>query len=177
MTRHRAWAGVAALLLLVGAAACGGDDKDGTFGAGPAEGQGGSNAGAGGGSEGGPCDLLEVSEIEAEFGDRGAVADGEALGFSCSWAVGDISDPSSGIVGVTKARGAGSPEQSMAEIRDLSTNPVEVEGLGDEAFFDFGTLWFRSGDITFSVSAFFGSDLPDKEEKLTTLAQHVLDSA
>jgi hypothetical protein len=174
MTRHRAWAGVATLLLLVGAAACGGDDKDGTFGAGPAEGQGDPNAGSGGSPDGGPCDLLEVSEIEAAFGDHGAVADGKALGFSCSWDVGDVEEPGSGIVVVTKARGAGSPEQSLAEIRDMDSNPVEVEGVGDEACLCSGGLWFRSGDITLSVTAFFSSGESDKA-KLTTLAQHMLD--
>lgn len=194
MMGRTARAGVVTLLLLVGAvAACGGDggsgDGDGT-GLGPSGGdKGDANGEAGGGdggsgdgdggdsAEGDPCSLLEVSEIETEFGDRGAVADGERLGFSCAWQVGDISDPSSGIVVITRARGAGSPEQSMAEIRDLESNPVDVEGVGDEACLCSGGLWFRSGAITFSVTASFGDDVPDVEEKLTTLAQHMLDRA
>lgn len=177
--RHGAWAGAAALLLLVGAAACGDDDDGGgpgAIGGSDAEGSGGANDGGGGGG-GDVCSLLEVAEIEAEFGDHGTVADGEPLGISCSWEIGDMSEPGSGVVGITSARGAGSPEQSMAEIRDLSLDPIEVEGIGDEAFLDSGILWFRSGDRTFSVSAFFSADIPNVEDKLTPLARHILDRA
>lgn len=171
MTGYRVRVGLVTLLLLVGAAACGDDDDSlgGTSGAGPIGGQGDADTGAD------ACSLLEVSEIEAEFGDNGAVADGELLGFSCSWEVGGTGGARSGVVVVTKARGAGSPEQSLAEIRDLDSSPVEVAGVGDEACLCSGGLWFRSGDITFSVSAFFGQDVLDKEAKLTTLAHHMLD--
>jgi hypothetical protein len=172
MIGHKVRAGLVVTLLLVGAAACGDDDDlGGTTGVDPAGDAGGAN---GGGSGGDACSLLEVSEIEAEFGDHGAVADGELLGFSCSWEVGDIDDPGSGIVVVTKARGAGSPEQSLAEIRGMESNPVEVDGVGDEACLCSGGLWFRSGAITLSVTAFFSSEDADKA-KLVTLAQHMLD--
>lgn len=184
--RRNGLAGVITLLLLVGAAACGGDDKDGGLGARPAQDQGDASADGGGGdgdgaggSEGDPCSLLEVSEIKAEFGDRGAVAEGEALGFSCSWEVGDLSDTGSGAgsVGVTRARSAPSAEEAIAEIRDLSLDPVEVEGLGDEALFDFSMLWFRSGDVLFSVSAFFNTEYDNVQEKLLSLAHRMLDRA
>jgi hypothetical protein len=128
--------------------------------------------GPGAGSDEGPCSLLAVSEIEAAFGDQGTVADGEALGFSCAWEVG-----ATGIVVVTRARGAGAPGQSLDEIRDLDSDPVEVDGVGDEACLCSGGLWFRSGDVTMSVTASFGSDVPDVEEKLKTLAGSMVERA
>lgn len=175
--------GVITLLLLVGAAACGGDDSggplgEGNVGADSSGGNKGSGEGDGAGGVGGdPCSLLEVSEIEAAFGEHGAVAEGKPLGFSCGWDVGDVAERGSGVVAITRARGAGSPEQSLAEIRDLSSNPIEVEGVGDEAFFDGASLWFRSGPITFSVNAYFSFDnspAAESQEELTTLARHML---
>ena len=169
MTGPRVQLGAVALLLLAGVVAgCGGDDGD--DGAAP-----GADPGAG--AEDGPCSLLDVAEIEAVFGDVGAVADGEELGISCAWEVGDPTDPGSGLVVVTRARGAGSAEQSLAEIRDVSDDPVEVEGVGDEACLCSGGLWFRSGDITFSVTPSFGDDVPGMDEKLAALARNMLERA
>lgn len=168
-------AGLITLLLLVGTAACGDDGSGGPIGG--ADGSGGDKGSGDGGDGGDVCALLEVSEIEEAFGEHGAVADGEPLGISCTWEIGDVAEAGSGVVGITRARGAGTPEQSMAEIRDLVSNPIEVDDLGDEAFFDGSSLWFRSGPITFSVSAYFSfgeaSDAED-QEKLLTLARQVL---
>jgi len=162
MTGPRARWTAATLLLLGIAAGCGGDDGGGAAA---------TDKGPGVGSEG-PCALLEVSDIEAVFGEQGAVADGEALGFSCAWEIGDT-----GIVVVTRARGAGSPGQSLDEIRDLDSDPVEVDGVGDEACLCSGGLWFRAGEVTFSVTPSFSSDVPDVEEKLQTLAGLMLERA
>ncbi|HEY3142369.1 MAG TPA: hypothetical protein VGJ86_14620 [Acidimicrobiales bacterium] len=174
----KARAGMVTLLLLVGAAACGDDDADGTAGAGPANGPGGAkpgNAGGGESSDGDACSLLEVQEIEAEFGDRGAVADGEVLGFSCSWEVGDVADEGYGAVAVTSALGNPSAEQALAEIHEISSNQVEVDGIGDQAFLGSDSLWFRSGDQVLSVSGSFITEVDGMQEKLTSLAQHMLD--
>lgn len=164
-----------ALVLLVGVG-CGDDDDGGGLPSGlGSDADGGSNSGGGGGAGSGePCSLLKVSEIEAAFGDHGDVAEGEPLGMLCTWQVGDIDESGSGAIGVTRARGAGTPEQSITEIRDLALDPVEVEGLGDEAFFDGPILWFRKGDITVSVSAAFFPEVPGSNDKVVELAHKVL---
>src|SRR5687768_2116411 len=85
------------LLGLVGLAGCGGDDDDGAAldaDAGAGGGAGGEEApadaaGAGGdaspGEALGVCDMLQVPEIEAQFGDLGAIADGETTAMGCEW--------------------------------------------------------------------------------------------
>jgi hypothetical protein len=186
MTRTRGGvaAGVVMLAFLgLGAAGCGGDD-----GGDGATGPGGAATQSGGGGEGGDagaaegsgvdvCSLLEVSEIETAFGDRGPVAEGEEnTEIACNWEVGDLSRPNSGAgsVGVMNARYAGSVEDALAESRAIVDNPVDVQGLGDEAFIDYGTLHVRSGDAYLTVSAYFSPDVDGLDEKLVTLARHAL---
>jgi hypothetical protein len=183
MTKARA--GVAGLVVLsfLGTAACGGKDGgDGSTGLGGATTQPGGDGESGdAGSEESSgvdaCSLLEVSEIEAAFGDRGPVAEGESnMEIACNWEVGDLSEPNSGAgnVGVMNARYAGSVEDALAESRAIVDNPIDVAGLGDEAFLDYGTLHVRSGETYLTVSAFFSPDVDGVHEKLVTLARHAL---
>jgi hypothetical protein len=180
----KAWAGLAGLVVLsfLGTVGCGGDDGgDGSTGLGGVTTQpgGGESSDAGSEESSGAdvCSLLEVSEIEAAFGDRGPVAEGEDnTEMACNWEVGDLSEPNSGSgnVGVMNARYPGSVEDAIAESRAIVDNPIDVEGLGDEAFLDYGTLHVRSGDAYIAVSGHFSPDVEGLDEKLVTLARHVL---
>lgn len=179
----RARAGVAGLVVLslLGVAGCSGDDGDASTGSGGVANQddGGDSNGAGSAdtAEGNVCSLLEVSEIEAEFGDRGVVGAGEEnTEIACNWEVGDLSEPNSGSgnVGVMRARYAGTVESALAESRAIADNPIDIEGLGDEAYMDVATLYVRSGEALIAISAFFSPSVDGLQEKLVTLAQHVL---
>jgi hypothetical protein len=183
MTKARAGAAGLVVLSFLATAACGGKDGgDGSTGLGGATTQsdrGGESGDAGAEESSGVdvCSLLEVSEIEAVFGDRGPVAEGEAnMEISCNWEVGDLSQTNSGAgnVGLLNARYAGSVEEALAESRAIVDNPIDVPGLGDEAFLDYATLHFRSGETYIAVSAFFSPDVDGVGEKLVTLARHVL---
>jgi hypothetical protein len=173
----KAKAGLAGLVVLsfLGTVGCGGDDGgDGSTGLGGGE---SSEAGSEESSGVDVCSLLEVSEIEAVFGDRGPVAEGEEnTEIACNWEVGDLSEPNSGSgnVGVMNARYNGSVEDAMAESRAIVDNPIDVAGLGDEAFLDYGTLHVRSGEAYIAVSGHFSPDVEGLDEKLVTLARHVL---
>lgn len=189
----------AAAVLLAGLAGCG-DDDGGEIGLGEVTADGDAGAGgdlgddeAGGGPPADLCALLETSDVEAEFGERGAVGDGYPEFDSCVWDVGDQSVAGSGNVTVS---GYGPPlgqtvEQQFAGYKDLADNPVEIEGLGDEAYaehdpeayddrslgvmFEHTFVYFRSGETFLSVSAFFGPGVDDVQDKLVTLAGQVID--
>lgn len=190
-------AGVAAVLL-VGLAGCGDDEGGGEIGLGEVTGDGGADGGLGDGEEGGGppadlCALLETAEVEAEFGERGAVGEGYPEFDSCVWDVGDQSIAGTGNVtvnGYGPAIGQ-TVEQQFAGYKDLADNPVDIEGLGDEAYaehdpeafddrslevmFEHTFVYFRSGETFLSVSAFFGPGVDGVQDKLVTLAEHVID--
>lgn len=191
-------AGVAAALL-VGVAGCGEDEGGGELGVGEvtADGDGGAGGGVGDGEAGGGqppdlCALLETSEVEAEFGERGAVGEGYPELDSCVWDVGDQSTAGSGNVtinGYGPAIGQ-TIEQQFAGYKDLADNPVDIEGLGDEAYaehdpeayddrslevmFEHTFVYFRSGETFLSVSAFFGPGVDGVQDKLVTLTEQVI---
>jgi hypothetical protein len=172
-------AGLVALLL--GAAACGDDDGGGSVGpSGPAD-QDGATSEGGGGTDifGDPCSVLEVSEIEQLFGDRGAVADGDPLGANCSWQVGSGSDAGFVGMGVVPARPDQSTEDAVTADGQLSVDLVEAAVSGvdaGDALFDAssGFLWFRSGDLVIGMSGLFDPEVEGLQDKLVVLAEQVL---
>ena len=192
-------AGTAAALL-VGLAGCGDDDGGGEIGLGEvtADGDRGADgdlgdSDAGGGPPPDLCALLETDEVEAEFGERGAVGEGYPELESCVWDVGDQSIAGTGNVtvnGYGPAIGQ-TVEQQFAGYKDLADDAVDIEGLGDEAYaehdpeafddrslgvmFEHTFVYFRSGETFLSVSAFFGPGVDGVQDKLVTLAEHVID--
>lgn len=172
---------VAVAVMLLGAACS--DEKKTAGGTGLGSGSDAAGEGTGDGGGDDPCVLLEMSEIEAAFGERGAVAEGEALGFSCTWDVGDVGGDG-GILGLTSTRAVGSVEQGLTEVLGhLDGQPVEVDGVGDEAYFTAtGEGMFRASRIDFRtgpwlvvVDAHFSPEPAGTQDKLVTLAQHVVD--
>ena len=189
--------GVAAALL-VGVVGCGDDDGGDDLGLGDRTVDGGGADGLGDSEAGDDqpldlCALLERSEVEAEFGERGGVGAGYPEFDSCVWDVGDQSTAGSGnvtISGYGPALGQ-TIEQQFAGYKDLADDPVDIEGLGDEAYaehdpgayddrslevmFEHTFVYFRSGDTFLSVSAFFGPGVGGVQDKLVTLTEHVID--
>jgi hypothetical protein len=194
-TRIRGGVGLMALLLM--AAACGGDGEN-DVGLGGALGQGstvptGAPTGAGGGDGGDdvdPCSLLDVADVESQFGERGTVADGQVDFSSCIWEVGDQAQEESGNVYVTDYPPVGQPgEQQFATLREMTDSAVDVEGLGDEAFFQLspleesplglletGIVTVRQGDLVLDIGANFGPpSIADTQDRLMALAERVLE--
>lgn len=128
-----------------------------------------------------PCTLLEVEEIEAEFGDAGPVLDGEEEIDQCTWLVGeDQSQPGTGTVHVfVQYVDPSLPMDDAADIfaEQQSTTPgaVEVDGLGDAAYFtpNAASVDFLIGDRILFVQAVFIPERPDVQESLETLAHLV----
>jgi hypothetical protein len=201
--RKNVWirAGLAAALL-VGLAGCG-DDDGGDLGVGGVTDQGSSGQPNDSDDDGGLdapgdgqtldlCSLLEVSEIEAEFGERGAVADGFDEFESCVWDVGARATAGSGSVTVSyyPPVPGQSIEDNFAGYKELAENPVDIDDLGDEAYYEHDAeafddrslgvmfehtfVYFRSGDTFLSVSAFFGPGVDGVEDRLVALAEQVL---
>lgn len=144
---------VLAALLLLGAAACG-DDEDGAGGTGPGGIGSGTQDGAGaeaGGDAAGTgaeidfgvdaCTLLQATEIEAQFAEVGPVGEGvpSDLGsFFCRWEAEEN--------GATQADML--PPEVWVKVEPLYEgtsvagalgDPIPVEGLGDEAYYDANT--------------------------------------
>lgn len=168
---------VLAALVLLSTAACGGGDTGagGVFDQGDASSDGG---GAGATEQIDMCSLLEESEIEAQFGERGAVAEGTP-GLGCSWDVGSPFDAGTGSLHLQDLPLTGLPvEEALASYRDLAQDPVDIEGLGDDAFFEYELddaaglrqsttrLTFTTGDLLLKLEAnFFGRDVDAQEEQ------------
>ena len=123
------------------------------------------------------CSLLEVSEIEAEFGQQGTVLDGEEELDQCTWEVGeDQSQQGTGTVSVY-VQSLIPPGQSTEEFYadQLASAPeaVEVPGVADEAFYQpppVTVLNARQGDTFFFVQAAFIPEVEGSQEKLENLA-------
>lgn len=203
--RARAGGLVAVVLLLgfAGLAGCGGDDDDGAALDASAPGAAApDDAGDGGGDAppGAPtppgealavCDMLEVPEIEAQFGDLGAVADGETTTMGCQWQVGEPIEGSPIDTALTLQvlfhpgdefdvfypNGAEQAEADLAEVSGRA-DVVPIPGLGDEAVLDFGVLYVRSGEVLFAVGGYMIPNAPlgtdAMQTKLTALAEQVL---
>lgn len=180
---RRAAVGLVALVAgaTLGLVACGGDDEgsDGAGGLGPG-GDGGDAGGGlpGSGSGGGDvdvCGLLEVAEIEAQFGDIGPVSEGspEDMGAvtGCSWDVGDPMGTGTDYAVV----GIGYSTQDAELTMDAVTGDP-VEGLGDEAILSSDSnLYIREGDTFLNVIVTTVADVPNITEKVTTLAHAAID--
>jgi len=209
-TRTMVQTGLVVALLLLGAAACGdsgdGGGEDATGGAEGIPGLNGAGSGGGDGSDTGagmgedldPCALLDAGDVEEEFGERGSVADGQPDLYSCVWEVGDQTASASGTVSVSDYTSpccaldqtpTESAEATFQGHRDLADNPVDVEGVGDGAFFeqiplDNGSvvaleqsfLTFRTGELVLSLQAAFGeTPVEGVQGRLVALADRVVD--
>jgi hypothetical protein len=193
---------MALLLGLGGLAGCGGDDDDGAAldadagtGAADAADDGGGDAPPGAptspGEALGVCDMLQVSEIEAQFGDLGAIAEGETTAMGCEWQVGEpvegapidsaltlqvLFHPGDELEGFYP-NGAEQAEADLAEVSGRD-DVVPISGLGDEAVLDFGVLYVRSGEILYAVGGYMIPNAPlgtdAMQAKLTALAEQVL---
>jgi hypothetical protein len=130
-----------------------------------------------------PCTLLEVEEIEAEFGDAGPVFDGQQEFDQCTWLVGeDQSEPGTGSVHVfvqyvDPSLPIGDAPEIFTEQQNMTADAVEVDGVGDAAYFSpsFGSLDFLVGDRIFFVQAVFIPERADAQESLQALAQLVVE--
>jgi len=125
-----------------------------------------------------PCSLLEVSEIEAEFGEQGTVLEGEESLDQCSWEVGeDQSQPGTGSVHVFVQ--FIDPDLPIDPIEDMfagqeesTPDAVAVEGIGDAAYYapNSGSVNVRSGDLIWFVQATFIPEPEGMQEKVESLA-------
>lgn len=187
--------GLAAVVLL-GVAGCGGGSDEKTA-KDELDSQGAGSEDAGDIGDAGQsaavdlCSLLETSEVETEFGERGVVVDGVEDFTHCTWDVGDQSQNNSGSLSVSDMGPAigQTAEDYFAGFKELANDPVDVDGVGDEAYyetdpdayssgdttFEQSFLVFRTGDLVLSLDAFFGPAVAGTQEKLLELAEHVLD--
>jgi hypothetical protein len=177
--------GIAALSMaaLLGLGACGGDDDGGTkVGAGdpggPAAG-GANDAAEASGVAAEACGLLEVAEVEQQFGRFGAVHDGEPTQVGCSWQVGDQVEGAAvaPVLNLQLISEVTPPDEAMAEVR-THADAVDVQGVGDDAIYDFGVLYVREGDEVVALQAYtiMGVDLGSDglRDQLVTLAEQAL---
>jgi len=171
--------GVATMLVLTGC----GDDDDGGAAEAPAgeaaeEADDNGSAPAEADSELDLCSLLEVAEIEAEFGTQGPVLEGQEELSQCTWEVGeDQSELGTGTVHVfvQEIPEAVSAEDTFAEQRASYADAVEIDGLGDAAYYEAAgtSVNVRSGDRIWFVQAAFLPEVPDTQAKLENLAAAV----
>lgn len=186
--RIRTAVGALAAVAVLGLAACGGGGGRSDGGGGSGEARGGADAGAGdaasggGGGGGGAagkgdevdvCRLLEVSEIDAQFGQAGAVSEGAPgeLGVTalCRWQVGDPVSPEGGG---TVTLGASTERDDIF----YSVTGDPVAGLGDEAVLATESeLHIRSGEQFLVLMAGIYPEVPGTRDKLVTLARLVVD--
>jgi hypothetical protein len=161
-----------------------GGRDDGGGGLGPA-GDGGTDqsgdSGSTGGSTGDPfqdCTMLETTEVEAQFGELGEVADPFFDVGGCAWEIGD-------------QEGFGTPEGfgDFLDVRWIPSDPDAsmeetfggagyelVEGLADEAWIspEADTLVLRRGSLHVSLATSLSDEVPDLRDKMVTLAELVL---
>lgn len=148
------------------------------------------------------CSLLDLSDVEAVFGDQGRVRESE-----CDlWVVGesdpeadplDITSPPGGVVYFGIPEPVGREEEGMspaeAEFAFLRENfydaglvydqAIEITDLGDEAYYRPGAsttvqrsiLYFRSGEELFLLSADFNFLLEDTQDRVLSLARTALE--
>lgn len=192
-TGVKAWtwtrAGVMVAVLVLGVAGCGGDDDGSTGFGSPTETGGdqgddpGQAAEGAGGDSSDLCSLLTTGEVEAQFGEVGAVADPHMEYGSCVWEIGEQGDDGTGDF-ISLYRFVGDPSRSFAENwgTDLAGDQP-VEGVGDEAWVseDGTSVMFNRGDQYLSLTSAFGSvlgsDAPGVREKMIALAELVASRA
>jgi len=188
----RAGALAVALVLAMALVGCGDDGGDGDAGGGLDVGDladkgadGGDpgdvadgTAGGGTGSMGDLdlCALLDVSQIESALGTSGLVAEGREEQGGCTWDVeAGPGAPDSGVVALG-ARDLAPPfDEAFAETREVSGDVVDVQGVGEEAFYVNGAVTFRSDGLVIWVQEVFFPERPGTEQEVTSLAQQVLE--
>lgn len=164
MARTSTRAALAGLVLAL-ASACGGDDGGGGDGASPS---GGDKSGP---EAFDPCALLEVAEVEEQFGRFGPVGEPTARGSFCDYPVGEGATPPGITLGVLGFEPGGDAESQYATMRADAVAPVDVP-VGDEAYAD-GPDWLyvRSEGNLFTINAIaFDPSTGPHTDRLTTLA-------
>jgi hypothetical protein len=171
----KAGAGALMAMVLLGLVACGGDgdggDEQGGAGNEVLDDAASEDGAPASGSDIDACALLEASEIEEQFGERGTVAEGvpnqSGATSLCSWDVGDLTASGSGTVTLGV-----SPDVTDAIFDELTGDPVD--GLGDEALISGETLHVQSGDLYFNLIAGFYPAVPGASEKVTSLGEAIV---
>lgn len=182
-TWRRAGPGLVLVLALFGAAGCG-DDDDGPSGGVPGVDAGTGQADSSGDATGDPgaagdeCTELQTTEVEAQFGQAGAVADAyvDEVG-GCIWEIGDqegFGEPggSGDFFGLNTFRG----DTSMS-LEETFGEGESIPSLGDEAWLtsDASLLVVRLGDLHLSLTTSLWDEMDDAGAKLVTLAELAVD--
>jgi hypothetical protein len=182
-TWRRACKGLVLVLAVLGAVGCG-DDDDGASGVAPGNDTGTGQAESSGdatGDSGAPadeCTELRTSEVEAQFGEAGPVADAyvDEVG-GCIWEIGDqegFGEPGGfgGFFGLNTFRG----DTSMS-LEETFGSGESIQGLGDEAWLtsDANLLIVRLDDLHLSLTTSLSEDVEDARGKMVALAELVVD--
>jgi hypothetical protein len=117
-----------------------------------------------------PCDLLKRSEIEDVVGVDLAEPDDLGRGETCFWFE---AGTDSGGVALTLDRGRGAKSR-FRDAEEVKRDPVEIEGLGKDAYFIFNEL----GVLKSKKTAFYllgPVQVADLRAPLEALAQRVLE--
>jgi hypothetical protein len=133
------------------------------------------------------CASLDGAEIEAAFG--GPVGPASAVGDGiCQWSIGAQQPGAVGsaVVLVSVDSGRKHPDRAFAKVRGSIPDPVEVDGVGDSAFYSSGdtAMYVRAGDVIFVVQYFRATPSdpddpqppPDQQANLTSLSQSIVTS-
>ena len=180
-TRQRALLGLVAGLVSVGMVGCGDDGETGLGSgrdadAGQVEGAGDAPGASGPTAD--KCSLLEVSEVEAQFGALGPVAEPYVdAGGGCIWEIGDqegFGEPegSGDFFGVNTFRG----DTSMS-LEETFGPGESIPDLGDEAWLssDATMLVFRHGDLHVSLTTLSADEVDDPQATMIALAELTFD--
>lgn len=183
-------------------AACG--DDGGQPGTQPAGGAAGGSGGPGSAATGEiePCELLDVGDIEAEFGDVGPIGEGFEDLDACAWHVNEVINDPAGDGGTVYlrhdalgARVYDTPEDLFDATRETDESidlwddgVVDVSGVGDAAYYasseemevvgttqSHGLLVVLANGVVFSASAVFLPGIEGTQERLVAIAQVVID--
>jgi hypothetical protein len=125
------------------------------------------------------CSMLELSEIEAEFGEYGAIHEGELNRDwrSCDWQIGE--QVGEQLLQLRVVPTVANPRERLDRERegleqDEEYEVVDVSGVGEYAY---SILWQGSTQLVFLSQGyvFYLYTLVDATEELTTLAGYVVD--
>lgn len=187
------WLRVTTSVFAVAAVACGGSDGSGSAqdAGGVAEAATGgdgqdapSDQGDGGKGDGGngdaeaisACEVVTEAEIEGFLG-GGSVGEGQLVGNTCSWPVGDVGESLDAVgVSVTDTTDfTTTAEEGVGSMRDgFGSQAIELADLGDEAVTDgAGMLAFRSGDWYVTVGVYVGQDVAANQSAAESLGHLV----
>lgn len=171
---------VLALVGVMALVSCSGDSGDETSAPTTTQASSGGETGGDGGEAAADtdwCTVLDKTEIEEQFGEGGTVSEGvpDDVVAGCEWEVGeDQSAPGTGAINVSHPVGAstGAPEERFAEYKASAIDAVDVQGVGDEAYYEpgFAAVTVRKGDTIFVVQASFIPEPEGIQAKVEALA-------